>query len=275
MIAIFIFLFGLIIGSFLNVCILRLPRHESVVSPRSRCPRCHHPIAAYDNIPLLSYLLLGGKCRYCQAAISPLYFLVELATGLLFVGLYSYFGLTALFLKHAAFGALLLVLTVTDWRDRILPDLMTFPGMAAGVLFSLVVPVGDGSAWWLARHLAGLELSPVWIESLLDGLLGAALGAGLLFAIGELYFRLRGREGMGFGDVKMMAMVGFFLGPKLALLTILLGSLGGSLLGLLFLAIFRKDPSYELPFGSFLGVAAFVSAVWGRPILDWYLSYLG
>ena len=272
MIATFLFLFGLVIGSFLNVCIHRLPRQESIVTPRSRCPHCHHPIAAYDNIPLLSYLVLVGRCRYCRKSISPLYFFVELATGLLFLGCYFLFGLTPVFVKNATFGVLLLVLTVTDWRERLLPDLVTVPGMASGVLFSLLVPIGDGSAGWLAR-LVRLELSSLWLESFLDALLGAILGGGLLYLIGELYFRLRGREGMGFGDVKMMAMVGLFLGPKLALLTILLGSLSGSVLGLLFLLVFRKSSTYELPFGSFLGVAAFVSAIWGREILYWYLSY--
>ena len=268
-----LFLYGLVLGSFLNVCIHRLPRHESVVRPRSHCPHCNHLIAAYDNIPLWSYLWLQGRCRYCQARISSLYFFVELATGLLVLFLYEIFGLTAVFAKTATLGALAVVLTVTDWRERLLPDRVTFPGMALGLLFSQIVPVDDGAGFFLAR-LAGLPL-PAPLISLLDSLFGALVGGGLLYLLGEAYFRLRGREGMGFGDVKMMAMVGFFLGPKLVLLTILFGSLAGSVLGLLFIAALGKSSAYELPFGSFLGVAAMVAAVWGRQALQWYLGFFG
>ena len=263
------FLFGLAIGSFLNVCIHRLPKGESVVAPRSHCPNCQRLIAAYDNIPLVSYLLLGGKCRYCKTRISPLYFFIELTTGLLFLFSYSLFGWTALFAKQAVLGSLLIVLIVTDWRERLLLDRVTFPGMVMGLLFSLVVPIGDGAGLGLAR-LAGLEGLPLFAQSLLDALLGALAGGGLLYLLGEVYFRLRHREGMGLGDVKMMAMVGCFLGPKLALLTILLGSFMGAALGLLFILVFRKDTSYELPFGSFLGVAAFAASLWGWPVLTWY-----
>jgi len=272
--SVFAFLYGLVVGSFLNVCIHRLPRHESVVRPRSRCPQCGQLIAAYDNIPLVSYLLLRGRCRHCGARISPLYFCVELTAGLLALYLYSVFGLSAALAKAATLAAALLVLTITDWRERLLPDLVTFPGMALGLGFSLIVPVDDGVGMFLARQ-AGLDRIPVRLDSLLDSLLGALLGAGLLYALGEAYFRLRGREGMGFGDVKMMAMVGFFLGPKLALLTIFLGSAAGAVLGLAFLAASGKSSDYELPFGSFLGVAAMVATVWGRAILQWYLGYFG
>jgi leader peptidase (prepilin peptidase)/N-methyltransferase len=266
------FLFGLAVGSFLNVCIHRLPRGESVVAPRSHCPSCQRLIAAYDNIPLVSYLLLGGKCRYCKVRISPQYFFVELATGLLFLLLYYLFDWSLLFAKQAIFGSLLIVLTVTDWRERLLPDLVNFPGMALGLLFSVVLPIGDGTGLWLAR-VAGLEGLPLFVPSLLDALLGALAGGGFLYLLGEAYFRLRHREGMGLGDVKMMAMVGCFVGPKLALLTILAGSLAGAVLGVLFILVFRKDTTYELPFGSFLGVAAFAASLWGWPVLTWYGSF--
>ena len=272
MISAFAFLYGLVVGSFLNVCIHRLPRRESVVRPRSHCPQCAKPIASYDNIPLVSYLLLRGRCRHCRARISPLYFFVELASGLLALLLYSVFGLTVAFAKAATLGAALLVLTVTDWRERLLPDRVTFPGMALGLAFSLVVPVNDGAGLFLTR-LAGLDGISVRLDSPLDSLLGALFGAGLLHLLGEVYFRLRGREGMGFGDVKMMAMVGFFLGPKLALLTISLGSAVGAVLGLAFISASGKSSAYELPFGSFLGAAALVAMVWERAILDWYLGY--
>ncbi|MBI2819748.1 MAG: prepilin peptidase [Acidobacteria bacterium] len=269
MIAAFTFLFGIVIGSFLNVCIHRLPRGESVVVPRSHCPNCHTPIAAYDNIPLLSFLLLGGKCRHCQVRISPIYFFVELATGLLFLLSFFLYGPSLEFLRLAVFGSLLIVLTMTDWQERILPDRINFPGMALGLLFAVLIPIGDGTGLWLAR-LVSMGSLPIAMISLLDGLLGALAGGGLLFLLGELYFRLRHREGMGFGDVKMMSMVGCFLGPKLTLLTILLGSFGGAVIGLLLMLAFRKGSDYELPFGTFLGIAAFFASLWGWPILNWY-----
>jgi leader peptidase (prepilin peptidase)/N-methyltransferase len=271
-IAAFTFLFGIAIGSFLNVCIHRLPRGESVVAPRSRCPQCKTAIASYDNIPLLSYMLLGGKCRHCKTRISPVYFFVELATGLMFLLSLALFGLSVEFFRQVVFGSLLIVLVMTDWQERILPDRVNFPGMALGLAFALILPIGDGTALWLAR-LAGFGGLPVGVISLCDGLLGALAGGGLLYGLGELYFRLRHREGMGFGDVKMMAMVGCFLGPKLTLLTILLGSLGGSVIGLLLIAIFRKQSDYELPFGTFLGLAAFFASLWGWPILNWYRGF--
>lgn len=270
----FVFLYGIVAGSFLNVCIYRLPLQESVIRPRSRCPQCGKAIAAYDNIPLLSYLLLRGRCRHCRAPISPLYLFVELASGLLALSLYSLFGLTLAFVKAATLGAMLLILAVTDWQTRLLPDRVTFPGMAIGLVFSLFVPVQDGSGLFLTR-LAGLSTAPLWLHSLIESLFGALLAAGLLYALGEIYFRLRGREGMGFGDVKMMAMVGFFLGPKLALLTVFLGSTAGAFLGLAFIAASGKSSDYELPFGSFLAAAALVASVWGRALLEWYLGYFG
>lgn len=275
LILIALFGFGLIIGSFLNVCIHRLPRGESVVSPRSHCPGCNHLIAAYDNIPLLSYLLLRGKCRHCHARISPLYFSVELTTGLLFLFLYLIFGLTVALAKFAVLTALLVVLTVTDWQTRLLPDRVTFPGMILGLLFSQVTPVGDGGGRILLALVAGMKEVPWRLDSLLDSLLGAVAGGGLLYLLGELYFRFRHKEGMGLGDVKMMAMAGFFLGPKLVLLTIWLASISGALLGGSFILLSRRDwRSFELPFGCFLGVAALVTVVWGKNILYWYLGYL-
>jgi leader peptidase (prepilin peptidase)/N-methyltransferase len=269
---VFVFLFGIVIGSFLNVCIHRLPRGESVVAPRSHCPNCQRPIAGYDNIPLLSYLLLGGKCRHCKVRISPIYFFVELATGLVFVLSYYFLAPGLELVREAIFGSLLIVLVMTDWQERILPDRINFPGMAIGLLFSLVVPVGDGAGLWLAG-LAGWGDLPLYAVSLLDAALGAIAGGGLLYLLGELYFRLRHKEGMGLGDVKMMAMVGCFLGPKLTLLTILFGSLSGSLIGLLLIVALRKGSDYELPFGTFLGGSAFFASLWGWPILNWYQGF--
>jgi len=199
--------FGLVIGSFLNVCILRIPEDLSIVSPGSRCPRCQTPIHWYDNVPVLGWLRLRGKCRTCGLPISAMYPLVELATGLLFVACYLEFGLTQTAVKWLFFTCLLIVLTITDLRVRLLPDLVNWPGFAAGLFFSTAVPPNDGTAAYLcAVLLHRIPQRP--LQGLLDGLLGAAFGSFLLWGVAAIYKRVRGRDGMGMGDVKMMAMVG-------------------------------------------------------------------
>ncbi len=264
------FLFGLVIGSFLNVVIHRVPRGESVVAPRSRCPHCGHQIAWYENIPLASYLALRGRCSSCGVPISVRYFMVELLTGAVFAILAAVFGFGLPFLKYALFASLTIALMFIDLADRLLPDVLTFPGMAAGLVFSLLVPVGDGSAAALLR-VAGLRPDSLRLLSLADALLGGLVGAGVLWFVAEAYKRLRHREGLGFGDVKLMALVGTFLGPALALLTIFLGSLLGTVIGGSYILLGGKDSQYELPFGTFLGLTALVSAMWGREIVHWYL----
>lgn len=271
MIPLAVFLFGLCIGSFLNVCIHRLPRQKSVVHPGSHCPRCGHPIPAYDNIPVVSYLLLRGRCRHCAAPISALYPLVEVLTALTLAFVYLRFGLTPAALKAALLAVALIVLFFTDLRDRLLPDAVTYPGIVAGTGFALWLPVGDGTAGLLLRALGGANFPPVLL-SLADALLGALLGAGLLFALGEIWYRLRRVEALGLGDVKMMAMVGLFFGVKLTVLTLLLGSLLGSLVGGLFILLAKKDTGYELPLGTFLSVAALVALFWGRSLVAAYLD---
>lgn len=268
-----VFLFGLVIGSFLNVCILRIPARKSIVLPGSSCPRCGAPIAAYDNIPVVSWLLLGGKCRHCKERISAMYPLVELLTGLLFLACYFAFGLTVDALKWAVFAALLVVLTIVDLRERILPDKVNFFGLAAGLLFSLFTKPVDGTALWLSNRWFDFPPPPV-VLSFADALLGAAVGGGLLWVVAEGYFRLRGREGMGLGDVKMMAAVGAFLGLKRALMTVLAGSLLGSLIGIAVVSFSRKGRDYELPFGTFLGAGALLVLFFGTPALQWYQSIL-
>jgi len=229
-----IFALGLSFGSFLNVCIYRLPRAQSVVTPRSACPNCGDLIPLYHNIPVLSWLILRGKCRACKQPISPRYLVIELLTGLLFLGCYSHFGLTLAMLKCMVLGYLLLGLIFTDAETKVLPDAMTLPGFALGIIFSLVVPVND-----LASRIIPGMVSPAlrgeisWrIWSLSDSLLGAAVGASFLYGAAAIYLRARGVEGMGFGDVKLMAMIGAFLGTKLTVLTIFTASLAGSLFGL-------------------------------------------
>jgi len=272
-IGIFVFVFGLVIGSFLNVCIVRIPQRKSIVMPASACPKCGAPIRPYDNIPVLSWLLLGGKCRACKTTISGMYPLVELLTALLFWGCYVAFGFTTEALKWAIFSALVIVLVFTDLRERILPDVVNYTGFALGLALSFVTLPTDGTALWLANRMFDSPPPPPVI-SFLDALLGAALGSGLLWLVSEAYFRLRGREGMGMGDVKMMLMVGAFLGAKRTLLTIFAGSLLGSILGLAFMAARRKDSNYELPFGTFLGMAALLVVFFGTPVVSWYQSIL-
>jgi leader peptidase (prepilin peptidase)/N-methyltransferase len=273
LIVVFVFLFGLIIGSFLNVCILRIPSGKSIVMPASACPKCGEPIRPYDNIPVISYLLLGGKCRGCKTKISPMYPLVELLTGMLFVACYLVFGLTVETLKWAAFSAILIVLVFTDLRERILPDLVNFTGFGMGLALSFFTKPADGTALWIANHLFEYP-PPAPVLSFADAILGAALGSGLLWLVSEAYFRLRGREGMGLGDVKMMLMAGAFLGAKKTLLTILAGSILGSVLGIAVILAKRKDTDYELPFGTFLGAGALLAVFFGTPVVNWYTSLL-
>lgn len=241
--------------------------------PASACPKCGTLIRPYDNIPVVSYLLLGGKCRACKAKISPMYPFVELLTALLFLACYLAFGLTLETLKWALFSALMVVLVFTDFRERILPDSVNFTGFGLGLLLSLLTPPADGTAGWLASRLFDSS-PPVPALSLVNALLGAAFGSGLLWLVAEAYFRLRHREGMGLGDVKMMLLVGAFLGPKRTLLTIMAGSLLGSVLGLAFILARSKDSNYELPFGTFLGLAALLVMFFGTPVVDWYQSLL-
>lgn len=246
--------FGLLIGSFLNVCVFRLPRDLSVVKPRSFCPACEKGVAWYDNIPVLSYLLLGGKCRNCRTTIAWRYPLVELVTGLLFAASVLRCGTDFHAVKLCIFSALIVGLVFMDLEERILADEFTVGGMSFGFALSLFLPM---------PHFIGHFLfPPEWSESylsLIESLMGGLGPAVALWLIGEIYYRIRGREGLGFGDVKMIGMIGAFYGLQGALLTLIIGSLAGSVLGLLFIFLTKKDSAtYELPFGSFLGVAALV-----------------
>jgi leader peptidase (prepilin peptidase) / N-methyltransferase len=293
-----IFLFGLAFGSFLNVCIYRLPLGLSIVAPRSACPKCKHPIAFYDNLPVLSWLILRGRCRQCKVRISPRYPLIELLTGVLFVACYWYFGLSLSTLKYCTFAFLLLGLIFTDAATKILPDKLTLPGIALGLMFSLIIPVNDVASQ-LLPGLVNLPFSDgvaLRMLSLLDALLGAAVGASFIYGAGVMYLRWRGIEGMGFGDVKLMGMVGAFLGVKLTIFTIFTASLAGSLFGITTMLIvwlkrtrrFKRLAEasaarrrawqsaqmvlryYQMPFGVFLGSMAFVALFFGNDFIQWY-----
>lgn len=263
-------LFGLLIGSFLNVCIYRWPRDLSVVQPRSHCPECETPIAWYDNVPLLSFVLLRGQCRQCKVKIPWRYPLMELGTGLLFAAAVLRLGWNLDAAKLCAFAGMMLALVVMDLETRILADEFTLGGAAAGLMVSLFVP--------MPRFLAHFFLPAEWKESYLslaESLIGGFLPALVLEGIARLYLLIRGRDGLGFGDVKMIVLVGSFYGLQGSLQTLILGSLAGSLIGMLFIAITKKDAStYELPFGSFLGIAALVPPfllpeVTGRLVVPW------
>lgn len=267
------FLYGLIIGSFLNVCIYRLPRDLSVVKPRSFCPGCQKPIAWYDNIPLVSFLLLGRKCRHCGAPISFRYPFVELLTGVLFFVIVAGLGPTGTALKLCVLCALLVGLTFTDLDTLILPDEFTLGGTAAGIVFAWFVPVND-MVVGLAMSVAGFRPGPHW-TSLAESAVGAAVPSGLLALGGWLFEKIRHKEGLGLGDVKMLAMVGAFLGLRAALLTLVVGSVLGSVIGLIYIYGTKKDAStYELPFGAFLGFAGILVALAGAPVIHWYWGLL-
>jgi leader peptidase (prepilin peptidase)/N-methyltransferase len=238
---------GLCVGSFLNVCIYRVPRGGSLLRPRSRCPGCEHELGWYDNIPVISYLLLLGRCRRCRSRINPRYPIVEVLTAAVFLLHYMVFGLTALLFVRLLFACALIVLFAIDLEHQILPNVITLPGVAAGLVFSLVFPPG-----------------------VLDALLGALVGGGVLWLMAEAYYRYSGQEGMGGGDIKMLAMIGAFLGWQLALVTLMLSSVMGSAVGLALILARRGSGKRALPYGTFLAVAALVGSLFGESLLNWY-----
>jgi leader peptidase (prepilin peptidase)/N-methyltransferase len=241
---------GAIVGSFLNVCIYRLPLGRSVVWPASACPSCGRHLAWFENIPVLSYLVLWGRCRTCKHPISGRYPLIEALTALMFAAAWSYYGPGLLLVSRVLFGCALIVLFAIDLEHHLLPNVITLPGIAVGFVFSLLV-------------------GPGWLESMI----GIVVGGGALYAIAEIYYRVRGEEGLGMGDVKMLAMIGAFLGWKLTLVTLMLGSVAGSVIGLALIAGSRGGLKYALPFGTFLALGAGLAATVGQPILDWYLRF--
>jgi leader peptidase (prepilin peptidase)/N-methyltransferase len=242
--------FGLAVGSFLNVCIYRLPRRESLNWPGSHCTSCNRALSWYENIPLVSWLALRGRCRSCGESISPMYPLVEAVTGAVFAAGYLIYGPTPILAARLLFACAMIVLFAIDLRHHILPNAITLPGAVVGFALSFVLPPG-----WLAS------------------LIGLLAGGGILFAIAEAYYRLRGVEGLGMGDVKMLAMIGAFLGWKLMLVTLVLASFAGSLIGVGMIASGRGGMKAALPFGTFLAVGALAAAVAGDPLLAWYLGF--
>jgi leader peptidase (prepilin peptidase)/N-methyltransferase len=249
---------GLILGSFLNVCIYRLPVGHSVVKPRSRCPGCGNTISWYDNIPVISWVLLRASCRRCSKRIPVRYPFVELLSGVTVFMLWRVFGPSAEFAIGSAFALALIVLFFTDYDHQLLPDAITLSGFV----------VGMGVAWF-NPFLGDPGWARVW-----SALGGAALGSGLLWSVGAIYGKLRGVEAMGMGDVKMMAMVGAFAGPTGVLFTIFAASVFGAVFGVLLIPLLGRSLQDKLPFGCFLAPAALVALFYGRAAVDAYFKLI-
>lgn len=244
------FLMGLCIGSFLNVVIFRLPLGQSLNRPRSRCMKCGYVLRWYDNIPLLSWALLGGKCRKCRAPISIQYPIVELVTGLLFLLVAWVTPVGPLLFSRLILVAILIALFGIDLEHQILPNTITLPGIAIGLIFSLIA-------------------LPGWRSSLI----GIVLGGGVLYGIAWAYYLVRREEGLGMGDVKMLAMIGAFLGWKAVLVTLVLSSFSGALLGVALIASHRGGMKLALPFGTFLALGALAAMLVGDPLIAWYSQF--
>jgi leader peptidase (prepilin peptidase) / N-methyltransferase len=245
---VFVLAFGLIIGSFLNVCIYRLPLGESLAWPASHCPSCRTPIKPYDNIPVMSYLLLRGRCRTCGNPISPQYPIVELLTTGVFLSAFLLYPPPLLF-QRIVFGCAMIVLFFVDLEHHRLPNEITLPGIIIGFAYSFFMPPG-------------------WVASLI----GILVGGGILWLLGTLWFLVRHEEGMGFGDVKMLAMIGAFLGWKLMLATLFVSTILGSVIGLGLIAAKKGNLKTALPFGCFLAIAAMLASIGGDRAVTWYSS---
>jgi len=242
-------MFGAVVGSFLNVCIYRLPLGKSVVWPASACTKCGRELLWYENIPILSWAVLRGRCRTCATPISVRYPLIEAITAATFGLAWWYFGPGPLLVSRIIFGCALIVLFAIDLEHHLLPNVITLPGIVIGFAFSFLT-------------------EPGWEASLI----GLIAGGGVLYTIAELYYRVRKEEGLGMGDVKMLAMIGAFLGWKLALLTLMLASFAGTIIGLLLIVTRRGGMKYALPFGTFLALGAAAAGSVGPALLDWYLG---
>jgi len=266
---------GAVIGSFLNVVIHRVPLGQSIVFPNSACPRCKAAIKPYDNVPVISYLILRGRCRNCGVHISARYPAVEALTAVLFAAVAWHDGLSFVLGFDLVFVASMIALIFIDAEHMILPNVITYPGVLFALITRIAVPYLAGPAHFddLPQLLSLMPSLPVWLVSLVGAAIGALAGGGSLWLMGFMWEKLRGVEAMGFGDVKMMLMVGAFLGWRLTILTILLGALSGSIAGIF--VMYRRgsrDMQMMLPFGIFLGIGSIVSLLFGSAIITWYAS---
>lgn len=261
MLHLFVFIFGAVVGSFLNVCIVRIPNDESIVSPPSRCPKCKTPIAFYDNIPLFSYLFLRRKCRGCGERISPRYFIIELLMGALTLALFDRFGVSFSFFVSLVFVAALVVISFIDLDVRIVPDVISLPGIVCGLLLSII-------GYFLLGRDADLVPSPV------SSVIGIIAGGGFLLATAWLYEKFTGVEGMGGGDIKLLAMIGAFLGWPSIPITLFIASLVGSVVGLTCMLATGAGRRLALPFAPFLCSGAVLFIFFGEQIIHFYLPPL-
>ncbi len=253
------FIFGAIVGSFLNVCIVRLPKEESLVSPPSHCPSCRTPIPFYDNIPLLSYIFLRGRCRFCSGRISPRYFVVELLMASLSVALLHHLGLDFAFFVNFVFVAALIVISFIDLHVRIVPDVISLPGICSGLSAAAL-------SWWFSLDPMSILPSPV------SSLLGIIFGGGFLLIVAWAYEYFTGVEGMGGGDVKLLAMIGAFLGWPSIPFTLFFASLAGSVVGLTFMIKKGVGGKFALPFAPFLCLGALFHLFFARELIKFYLG---
>ena len=247
------FIFGTIVGSFLNVCIYRIPMGESVIYPFSHCPECGEKIKWYDNIPIISYLILRGKCRNCGEKISVQYPLIELLTGILTAGVIWKYGISLVSLYFLILACVLIVVSMIDIKTMLVPVKLCYFAMVAGIMLSPFIP----------------------IISLKDSILGASFGAGIILFIIETYYIFTGKEGMGYGDANIMALIGAFLGWEKVLLTIFFASLIGSVVGVALMVLKGKNTKFALPFGPFLSAGAYITILFGNEIINWYLGKSG
>ncbi len=252
LIQIFVFAFGATIGSFLNVCIYRLPLKQSIVSPPSACPVCGRRLPFYDNMPILSYIILRGRCRGCGVSFSIRYLTVEVLTAIMAVAVYVIFGPTPESLVYFLFVSALIVITFIDLEYQIIPDVISLPGIGVGLLASLFLV----------------------LPGVMNSLIGIIVGGGLLYLVATSYYLLTGREGMGGGDIKLLAMIGAFLGWKGVIVTIFAGSLVGAILGSLLMAVKGRDSKYAIPFGPFLALGAVIYLFAGEDLIELYMAGL-
>lgn len=272
---IFIFIFGAAIGSFLNVVIHRVPNEESIVFPNSACPKCGKAIAGYDNIPILSWLILRGKCRNCKVPISVRYPAVELLTAVCFVLVFWKFGLSVMLPVGLVFVAVTIALMFIDAEHMILPNVITYPFFVFAFLVRIIYPIAFGTVFtdMLIAPMSSMSGYPTWVVSLAGALLGALAGGGSLWVVGELWKRLRGVEAMGLGDVKMMLGFGALLGWRLSLLSIFLAAFAGAVIGIFVIARQKdKDFQAQIPFGIFLGIGSVIALLFGDQLIAWYME---
>jgi leader peptidase (prepilin peptidase) / N-methyltransferase len=273
---VFIGAIGAAIGSFLNVVIHRVPREQSVVRPNSACPHCGKPIRSYDNIPILSWLLLAGKCRNCGSRIAWRYPAVELLTSLLFLLTYSQIGFSPFLPVGLCFVAVMVALVFIDAEHMILPNVITYPLFIISIVIRITFPLLLAGGYFpdaAAYPLGLLAGYPPWLISFIGAILGALVGGGSLWLVGEVWKRLRGVDAMGLGDVKMMLGVGALLGWRLAILSIFLGAFSGALAGsIVILRQKERDLQAQIPFGIFLGIGSIVALLFGEKLISWYLN---